>query len=274
MKMSSMLVGPNNSPHYISKTLAPIQFKCDYICHNFSGFTVRSGYHFPAEFTYACQFFAASMSTKNKMAMISENSRLQNGQCRWFMQRMQLCTCIVSLNENASIHDIDYVMLLNPTAIWLSSHMPAIKMAHSLQNPSKRDIQTITIFRRHWGKCIDDIVPPHLLENERAKLRAAVLVSTLIKFCDVNMFVNDNCNALATGKWYRISPDWMRADKLTELSRTKLVIIMITLCYVNTLQLSHIRLASTLQHRKQYNWFHSTFVRSCFCQRIHSSEFT
>ena len=34
-----MLVGPNISPHYISITLAPLHFKCNYICHNLSGFT-------------------------------------------------------------------------------------------------------------------------------------------------------------------------------------------------------------------------------------------
>ena len=34
-----MLVGPNISPHYISITLAKLHFKCNYICHNLSGFT-------------------------------------------------------------------------------------------------------------------------------------------------------------------------------------------------------------------------------------------
>ena len=36
-----MLVGPNISPHYISITLAPLHFKCNYICHNLCGFPAR-----------------------------------------------------------------------------------------------------------------------------------------------------------------------------------------------------------------------------------------
>ena len=39
MEMSSALVGPNISHHYISITIAPLNFKCNYICHNLSGFT-------------------------------------------------------------------------------------------------------------------------------------------------------------------------------------------------------------------------------------------
>ena len=39
MEMSSALVGPNTSPHYISITFAPLNFKCNYICRNLSGFT-------------------------------------------------------------------------------------------------------------------------------------------------------------------------------------------------------------------------------------------
>ena len=38
MEMKSALVGPNISPHYISIAFAPLHFKCNYICHNFSGF--------------------------------------------------------------------------------------------------------------------------------------------------------------------------------------------------------------------------------------------
>ena len=32
----------NISPHYISITFFPLHFKCNYICHNLSGFTARS----------------------------------------------------------------------------------------------------------------------------------------------------------------------------------------------------------------------------------------
>ena len=32
-------MGPNIPPHYISITFAPLHFKCNYICHNLSGFT-------------------------------------------------------------------------------------------------------------------------------------------------------------------------------------------------------------------------------------------
>ena len=35
-------MGPNIPPHYISITFAPLHFKCNYICHNLSGFTARS----------------------------------------------------------------------------------------------------------------------------------------------------------------------------------------------------------------------------------------
>ena len=39
MEMSSALVGPNISPHYASITFAALQFRCNYIRHNLSGFT-------------------------------------------------------------------------------------------------------------------------------------------------------------------------------------------------------------------------------------------
>ena len=42
MKILSALVGPNISPHYISITFVPLHFKCNYICHNLSGFTAWS----------------------------------------------------------------------------------------------------------------------------------------------------------------------------------------------------------------------------------------
>ena len=42
MEMSSALVGPKVSPRYISITFASLDFKCNYICHNLSGFTVRT----------------------------------------------------------------------------------------------------------------------------------------------------------------------------------------------------------------------------------------
>ena len=35
---------PNISPHYISITFAPLHYKCGYICHNLSGFTVWSSF--------------------------------------------------------------------------------------------------------------------------------------------------------------------------------------------------------------------------------------
>ena len=38
LEMSSALVGPKIWPHYISITFAPLYFKCNYICHNLSGF--------------------------------------------------------------------------------------------------------------------------------------------------------------------------------------------------------------------------------------------
>ena len=38
MEMWSELVGPNISPHYISISFSPLHFKCNYICHNRSGF--------------------------------------------------------------------------------------------------------------------------------------------------------------------------------------------------------------------------------------------
>ena len=34
-------MGPNISTHYISITFASLHFKCNYICHNLSGFTAR-----------------------------------------------------------------------------------------------------------------------------------------------------------------------------------------------------------------------------------------
>ena len=34
-----MLAGPNIWPHYVSITLAPLHFKCNYICHNLCGLT-------------------------------------------------------------------------------------------------------------------------------------------------------------------------------------------------------------------------------------------
>ena len=34
--------GSKISPHYISITFAPLHFKCNYICHNLSGFTAWS----------------------------------------------------------------------------------------------------------------------------------------------------------------------------------------------------------------------------------------
>ena len=34
-------MGRNISPHYISITFAPLNFKCNYICHNLSGFDLK-----------------------------------------------------------------------------------------------------------------------------------------------------------------------------------------------------------------------------------------
>ena len=42
MGMSSALMGPNISPHYISITFAPLHFKCKHICRNLSGLTARA----------------------------------------------------------------------------------------------------------------------------------------------------------------------------------------------------------------------------------------
>ena len=43
MEMSLVLVGSKVSSRYISITFAPFDFKYNYICHNLSGFTARSG---------------------------------------------------------------------------------------------------------------------------------------------------------------------------------------------------------------------------------------
>ena len=133
--------------------------------------------------------------------------------CRMHLHCKSKWKCYISMHVIAKRHVTKF-----------HSHMTELPYASyhngtSIKNPSKRDIQIITIFIRYWGQRITDIVPPHLLENKRTKLRVAVVVITMIKFCDVNMFVGVHLDAMATGEDKLSSPAVYRIQGSLESNR-------------------------------------------------------
>ena len=80
-------MGPNISPHHISITFAPLHFKCNYICHNLSGFTawrpfwkwhvwITIGF-FP--YTLVMCYWSLDLIFKAKQELESGNRKIQDG---------------------------------------------------------------------------------------------------------------------------------------------------------------------------------------------------
>ena len=80
-------MGPNISPHYISITFAPLHFKCNYICHNLSGFTawrpfwkwhvwITIGF-FP--YTLVMCYWSLDLIFKAKQELESGKRKIQDG---------------------------------------------------------------------------------------------------------------------------------------------------------------------------------------------------